>query len=103
MNSKIPKISHGDRTGYKIEWRGIQLDILHTVKQYGDFDHIEIYSEERVPIPITETGYKSHFLPASHLEEYAGAVAYVQAWLNHEANKDAWEKYEAESLQLCLF
>ena len=103
MNSKTPTTNQGNTTSHKIEWRGIQLEIIHTVKQYGGLDHIEIHSEDRVPVPITETGYKSHFLPASHLEEYADAAAYVLAWLDHEANCDVWKRHEADSRQLSLF
>jgi len=103
MDDKIKTATQNNLTIYTMEWRGIQLKILYTVKKFGDVDHIEVLSEGRVPISITQTGYKSHFLSASHLNDYGDAVAYVQAWLDHEANCDAWRRYEAGLRQLSLF
>lgn len=42
-------------------------------------------------IPITETGYRSHFLPDGNVEEHGGPEAYVLAWLDHEADSAAWK------------
>lgn len=33
------------------------------------------------PHPISETGYRSHFVHPQHIEEEGGPVAHVQAWL----------------------
>lgn len=42
-------------------------------------------------IPITETGYRSHFLPDGIVEDHGGPEAYVLALLDHEADSDAWK------------
>lgn len=86
-----------------IVWRGIGIEIIHTANYFDGMDHIEVRSEDRTPIPITETGYKSHFFPTGGLGEYETAVEFVQAWLDHEANGKAWKAQEFASRQLNLF
>jgi len=54
------------------------------------------------PLPITTTGYRSHFLPAEELATEGGPVAFVTAWLDREANSKAWEKTEFAWRQLSL-
>ena len=91
--------------GYKMVWEGITISIQHTPHWHDLIDHIEIKSvkPEREPLPITETGYKSHFIHDENLQEYGGAEAYVLAWLDHEANKPEWKMRLEESKQYCLF
>jgi len=52
--------------------------------------HIEVYSTlpEKAPLPITETGYLSIWLPESQLEKFGGALAYVTEFLEHKAKSD---------------
>ena len=50
------------------------------------------------PLPVTETGYRSHFIPAGTVAEHGGAVAFVTAWLEHEAARTGWS-----GAQLSLF
>ena len=51
-------------------------------------------------MPITETGYRSHFVPMGSVAAsgYKNAAAFVQAWLEHEAKKTGWN-----GAQLALF
>lgn len=96
-----------------IEWRGIQTrvsfepDWLNTGRENRAFAtaHLQIESvaPERAPLPITETGYRSHFIPCGTVEEAGGPEAYVRAWLDHEAAKPAWKAAEAAARQLSLF
>lgn len=86
-----------------IVWRGIGMEITHVTSYFSGMDHIEIYTEDRTPIPITETGHKSHFFPTGGLGEYESAVDYVRAWLEHEAKGKAWKAQEYASQQLSLF
>lgn len=65
--------------------------------------HLEVRSETGEPLPISETGYRSHFLPREAVEEYGGPVEFVKAWLDHDAAKPAWKKYVQERRQLSLF
>jgi hypothetical protein len=46
-----------------------------------EMSHLEIISADRAPHPISETGYKSHFIRPEHIVEEGGPVAYVIAWL----------------------
>ncbi|WP_254368252.1 hypothetical protein [Paracoccus sp. Z118] len=61
-------------------------------------DHIEMRSEGRTPLPVTETGYRSHFMSKGTVAEHGGAVAFVTAWLDHEAARTGWR-----GAQLSLF
>lgn len=91
--------------GYKLVWEGITVSIKHTPHWHGAIDHIEIRSikPERAPLPITETGYKSHFIQEEYLNEYGGAEAYVLAWLDAESKSPEWKTRLEESKQFCLF
>jgi len=81
-----------------ITWRGIALEITFTPEKFGLVDHIEIKTDGRAPLPVTETGYRSHFIPAGTVAEHGGAVAFVTAWLEHEAARTGWS-----GAQLSLF
>ena len=83
---------------HHITWRGIALEITFTPEKFGLVDHIEIRAEGRAPLPVTETGYRSHFIPAGTVTEHGGAVAFVTAWLEHEAARTGWS-----GAQLSLF
>ena len=85
------------------EWRGIALKIGYIPKRFPGMDHIEVRSAESVPLPITETGYRSLFILPERLEEYGDPATYVLAWLDHEAQSAAWKRYEADRKQLGLF
>ncbi|ARE41340.1 hypothetical protein RGUI_3199 [Rhodovulum sp. P5] len=83
---------------HSITWRGISIEITFTPEKFGMADHIELTTAERVALPVTETGYRSHFLPVGIITEHGGAVAYVTAWLEHEAERTGWT-----GVQLSLF
>lgn len=83
---------------HNITWRGVKLEITFTPEKFGLVDHIEIMAEGRTPLPVTETGYRSHFIQARTVEHHGGAVAFVTAWLDHEAARTGWS-----GAQLSLF
>jgi len=83
---------------HNITWRGIALCITFTPEKFGMVDHIELSSERKTPLPVTETGYRSHFVPAGTVADHGGAVAFVTAWLEHEAARTGWS-----GAQLSLF
>lgn len=83
---------------HTITWRGIALEITFKPEKFGLVDHIEIMSDGRAPLPVTETGYRSHFTPAGTVADHGGAVAFVTAWLEHEAARTGWN-----GAQLSLF
>lgn len=83
---------------HTIVWRGIEIEITYTPKEFGMTDHIELRTEDKTPLPVTGTGYRSNFLPLGHVEQHGGAVAFVTAWLDHEAKRTRWN-----GAQLSLF
>ena len=93
----------------KKSWNGINIEIHYTPVyfKYGtDFclSHLDIYSENERPLPITETGYRSHFFHPCELEGYVDIWAYVLAWIEHEAKTNSnWKIIEQNSKQLTLF
>ena len=54
------------------------------------------------PLPITETGYRSHFPHPADVEHLGGPVAYVEAWLDAMAQSKAWRRIDKGGLQLQL-
>jgi len=58
---------------------------------------------DRAVLPVTETGYRSHFVPREEVEALGGPVAYARAWLDHAARSPAWAAHMAASRQLSLF
>ena len=66
-------------------------------------DHIEVESMDLVPLPISETGYKSHFIAPERIAEIGTACEYVLTWLDHESQSGAWKRSEAGARQLSLF
>lgn len=95
---------------YQLNWDGIHIEI-RWAKNWMDFDdgtnmgHLEIRSiePEKHPLPITETGYRSHFLYAHELNEYGGPENYVEAWLANDSKSQAWAVRKADFQQLALF
>jgi orotate phosphoribosyltransferase len=54
-------------------------------------------------LPITETGYLSHFVAADAIDEAGGPVAYVVAWLDRAAQDKEWKSRIEAQRQLSLF
>ena len=97
---------------HEIVWDGITISIsyeprwLSLADDYGlDTAHLEIeaISPERASLPITETGYRSHFTTASTVAAMGGPVALVRTWLDEEAATSAWQQQAAAARQLTLF
>ncbi len=90
----------------RIVWRHATCRVRHT-RDYlsAGWDHIEIdvLSPEGAPLPITETGYLSHFLSADEVAGAGGAVSYFTAWLDREARSKAWAETEFAWRQGDLF
>lgn len=67
--------------------------MLYVPRHFGAISHIEVRSVKpaRAPLPITETGYRSHFVPLGTVEAHGGdVVAQVRAWLDEAALDKAW-------------
>lgn len=81
-----------------ITWNGIDIEITYKPDyiRYDDlsvhYAHLEIQSvQRRHPLPMTETGYFSHFIPPQVVDDAGGAESYVEQWLNHANQSPAWK------------
>jgi hypothetical protein len=97
---------------FEVEWHGIKLAIswepqwLRTGEELGwDTAHLQVeaIAPERAMLPITETGYLSHFTTAAVVADMGGPLAFVRTWLDEEAASPAWRQQEAASRQFALF
>ena len=96
-----------------IDWRGISILITYEPDWLNlgeDFAkqttaHLEVrsISPNKAVLPITETGYRSHFTSSNDIEEAGGPVAYVQRWLDDASRTREWRDYIDASRQLSLF
>jgi hypothetical protein len=85
-----------------ITWRGYLIKL--SCKMHYPLDtmcHIEVRCDQA--IPITETGYRSHFMPLLNLEDYGCYVAYVEAWLEEAAQSKSWKVLDEAKRQGNLF
>lgn len=100
------------RTRFEIDWRdpasgaAVRLRITHSRDYLGQGqDHVEVESiaPAEAPLPISDTGYRSHFLPAPELAAAGGPVGFVEAWLAREALGRDWQRQVAARQQGDLF
>lgn len=93
-------------TIHRFAWREFKLRAKHTPDYLNDgWSHIELrlVAPKGAPLPITATGYRSHFLAETELIEAGGVLAYVRAWLDREARTKSWAKAEFLWRQRDLF
>lgn len=91
---------------YRLTWQGIKIEAVYTPLKWKVIAHLEIrsISPERAPLPITDTGYRSHFHPCGTVESRGGdVVAQVRAWLDEEATSPQWRTHVEASRQGRLF
>jgi hypothetical protein len=55
------------------------------------------------PLPITDIGSRSVYLPGEDIEDAGRPVRFGLAWLDHEANAPGWEARKEMTRQLSLF
>lgn len=93
-------------TTMKLVWRGVTARIKHTPNYISTgWSHVEItvLTPKGAPLPITSTGYKSHFLDEEVLKAAGGPVAFFLAWIEEEARTKAWARADFKWRQLELF
>jgi hypothetical protein len=101
-------------TTSSITWQGITIEVSYEpswLSTTGDDDkawrsaHLQIraISPDRAKLPITETGYRSHFIDREEVEAAGGPGAYNNDWLNYAAQSESWKDQVAASRQLDLF
>ncbi|OSZ69559.1 hypothetical protein CAP40_01500 [Sphingomonas sp. IBVSS2] len=82
-----------------LEWRGILISVTLERQRFVDHLQVETVEPVRAPLPITETGYRSHFVSKDVIED---PEAYVEQWLNHAAKDRGWIEHEADIRQYVL-
>lgn len=91
---------------YEMTWSGIDIELIYEPLKYGVIAHLEIRSirPERAPLPITETGYLSHYHPLGTVEASPHSLQeQVRHWLDEKARSKAWKAYVETSRQGELF
>jgi len=92
---------------YNLTWRGIEIEARYCANNYNIIAHLEIeaINPPRARLPVTETGYRSHFHQMGTIErEHDGdVVACVNHWLDNEAKSKVWQQYHTDTRQGSLF
>lgn len=95
-----------------LHWEGITIEVSYEAEWLGfqrgsdmAVAHLQVRSiaPERAPLPITETGYRSHFVHPDEVEGLGGPVAYVEKWLGEAASHVDYSDYVERPKQLSLF
>ena len=90
-----------------LDWRGLLVQVSYEPHWMsgGDIAHLQVETLEpaRAPLPITETGYRSHFIAQGSVEAQGGPSSYALAWLEHEALRNRWIMIEDTARQYSLF
>lgn len=89
LNCPTPKRAKESHT---LNWRGVSLKATFDPGFSGG--HLEIQAANDQQLPITETGYRSHFMRGpSEIDAAGGVEAYVLAWLDREAETSKWQSH----------
>ena len=89
---------------YYITWQDIEIEICYcpSWSNYAEIAHLEIKRQGDGPLPITDTGYRSHFIHHDQLKRYNDPCEFVLAWLDHEAQSKSWQSHLTDYNQLKL-
>ncbi|WP_270373651.1 hypothetical protein [Marinicauda sp. Alg238-R41] len=98
---------------FTIDWQGRTLSVTFEADWLGfvrdDYEmrtsHLEVRCIEPKDgrIPITETGYRSHFCHPDLIAESGGPEAFIRSWLEEASSTPEWKAYEASLRQPSLF
>jgi len=98
---------------HSLDWRDVRVEIHYRSdwspayrEVYGQpLSLLEVRSvePERAPLPITDSGYRSHFTVAEEIESAGGPVLFVQSALDEAAEDPGWIECEAAARQMSLF
>ena len=110
---RLPRKDQRTKATERLDWRGVTVSVSYEPDWLGMSKgapeaataHLEVQrvSPDWALLPITETGYCSHFLPRGSVERLGGPVAYVRVWLDEAAKAPDWKRREQQSRQLSLF
>lgn len=94
------------KTTERFTWRGIEMTATHTPNYISKgWSHLEmrVMKPKGVPVPITTTGYLSHFTEEDIVKAAGGPAAFFLAWLERETHSKAYKAALAKWAQLDLF
>ena len=86
-----------------ITWDGRIIHLSYCPKYLEEVAHVEIRTQDGEPMPITETGYKSHFVITDNPPCLEDVILFVTDWLDQETKSKSWLEYSENSKQLTLF
>lgn len=95
---------------YTLTWHDgiadIEIRLTFKPRHYQEIAHLEIESinPDRAPLPITETGYRSHFFHTGTIDlSDFDPVTEVRNWIEKEAASPKWQKMILADRQMSLF
>ena len=91
---------------HTLVWRDVTCRVRHTPTYLSKgWSHIEIIVQrpKGAPLPITQSGYCSHFLDQDQLATAGGPVRFFQEWIEREARSKTWHQIDFRSRQGDLF
>jgi len=90
---------------HQASWQGIPLSVSYcpdwTRAMEQPVAHLTVKAD--VPLPITETGYRSRFLAPATVDDEGGPLPFVLAWLDYAAALPEWKDRQEQTKQLSLF
>ncbi|MEZ5857134.1 MAG: hypothetical protein R3D67_21225 [Hyphomicrobiaceae bacterium] len=93
-------------TDHRFQWRDIKLRVRHTpdyINKGWSMLEVFVVAPKGAPLPVTATGYRSHFLDEAELKAAGGPITFMRAWLDKMAKSKAWQKAEFTWRQGDLF
>ena len=106
--TRVPTTTRG-------QWQHVVFRLRHTPDYIiKGTDHLELIvltpscrwrakDKTREPLPITETGYLSHFAYDKTIPNAKAALAFFLEWINREAKTKRWQTADNKRRQLDLF
>lgn len=87
---------------FTLIWEDREIEVSYQERWLSsEMWHLELRCAER--LPVTETGFRSAFLPDDVFDNKTEVQEYVLSWLNEAAEDKAWKAYVEEARQLKLF
>ncbi|WP_411890781.1 hypothetical protein [Yoonia sp. SDW83-1] len=92
----------GEYKTFAMIWSDREIVVSHQANWLNSGHwHIELRCDDR--LPVTETGYRSIFVPAAGFADEAEIITFVTALLDDTAQSKAWQTYVEDCKQLKLF
>ena len=89
-------------TSFELIWQDLVVVVSYQANWLStDQWHIELRCDER--LPVTETGYRSHFLADVEFANEDEILIWITEWLDQAASNPAWLRHKEDSRQLTLF